>query len=37
MYCCYGAKVIEKHFCLSRKLKTPDSDCSMEPDEFEKW
>ena len=31
-----GAKVIEKHFCLSRELKTPDSDFSMEPDEFEK-
>lgn len=31
-----GAKVIEKHFCLSRELKTPDSDFSMEPEEFEK-
>ena len=31
-----GAKVIEKHFCLSRELKTPDSDFSMEPDEFKR-
>ncbi|SHJ66985.1 pseudaminic acid synthase [Paramaledivibacter caminithermalis] len=29
-----GAKVIEKHFCLSREIKTPDSSFSMEPDEF---
>lgn len=29
-----GATVIEKHFCLSRKLKNPDSDFSMEPQEF---
>ncbi len=29
-----GAKVIEKHFCLSRKIKNADSDFSMEPDEF---
>lgn len=29
-----GAKVIEKHLCLSRKNKTPDSDFSMEPSEF---
>jgi pseudaminic acid synthase len=29
-----GASVIEKHFCLSRKIKTPDSDFSMEPAEF---
>lgn len=29
-----GAKVIEKHFCLSRDYKTPDSDFSMEPEEF---
>ncbi len=29
-----GAKVIEKHFCLSRDIKTPDSSFSMEPDEF---
>lgn len=30
-----GATVIEKHFCLSRSLKNPDSDFSMEPQEFE--
>lgn len=29
-----GAKVIEKHFCLSRGVKNPDSSFSMEPDEF---
>lgn len=29
-----GARVIEKHFCLSRQLKNPDSDFSMEPAEF---
>lgn len=29
-----GAKVIEKHFCLSRKIKNADSDFSMEPKEF---
>ena len=29
-----GAQVIEKHFCLSRQLKTADSAFSMEPDEF---
>lgn len=29
-----GAKVIEKHFCLSRKIKNADSDFSMEPAEF---
>ncbi|GHU64210.1 N-acetylneuraminic acid synthase [Clostridia bacterium] len=29
-----GAKVIEKHFCLSRDLKNPDSDFSTEPAEF---
>lgn len=29
-----GACVIEKHFCLDRKIKNPDSDFSMEPDEF---
>jgi N-acetylneuraminate synthase/pseudaminic acid synthase len=29
-----GACVIEKHFCLSRKIKNPDSDFSMEPQEF---
>ncbi|MCI9333024.1 MAG: pseudaminic acid synthase [Oscillibacter sp.] len=29
-----GASVVEKHFCLSRELKTPDSAFSMEPVEF---
>jgi len=29
-----GAKVVEKHFCLSRSIKNPDSDFSMEPAEF---
>jgi N-acetylneuraminate synthase len=29
-----GACIIEKHFTLSRKIKTPDSAFSMEPDEF---
>lgn len=29
-----GACVIEKHFCLDRKIKNPDSAFSMEPDEF---
>ena len=29
-----GAKVIEKHFCLSRKIKTPDSFFSLEPKEL---
>ena len=29
-----GAAVIEKHFTLSRRDKTPDSFFSMEPDEF---
>ncbi len=29
-----GAEVIEKHFTLSRKVSTPDSFFSMEPDEF---
>lgn len=29
-----GACVVEKHFCLSRKLKGPDSAFSMEPHEF---
>ena len=30
-----GADVIEKHFCLDRSIKTPDSSFSMEPQEFE--
>lgn len=29
-----GACVVEKHICLSRKIKNPDSAFSMEPDEF---
>lgn len=29
-----GAKVIEKHFCISRAIKNPDSEFSMEPHEF---
>lgn len=29
-----GAKVIEKHFCLDRKVETADSAFSMEPAEF---
>lgn len=29
-----GANVIEKHFCISRAIKNPDSEFSMEPDEF---
>lgn len=29
-----GARVIEKHFCISRKEKTPDSSFSMELEEY---
>lgn len=29
-----GACVVEKHVCLSRKIKNPDSEFSMEIDEF---
>jgi len=29
-----GAKVIEKHFCISRKIENPDASFSMEPDDF---
>ena len=29
-----GACVIEKHFCLDRSIKNPDSEFSMEPKEF---
>lgn len=29
-----GAKVIEKHFCISRKIENPDASFSMEPHEF---
>lgn len=31
-----GARVIEKHFCLSREIENPDSSFSMEPQEFKK-
>ena len=31
---CLGAKVIEKHFTLSRRIKTPDSFFSIEPAEL---
>lgn len=31
-----GAEVIEKHFTLSRKLKGPDHQASLEPDELTK-
>lgn len=31
-----GACVIEKHLCLDRKIQTPDSAFSMEPQEFAK-
>lgn len=31
-----GACVVEKHICLSRKIKNPDSEFSMEIDEFAK-
>ena len=29
-----GAKIIEKHFCISRAIENPDSSFSMEPAEF---
>lgn len=29
-----GAKVIEKHFCLSREIENPDASFSMTPQEF---
>jgi pseudaminic acid synthase len=31
-----GAKIIEKHFCMSREIENPDYSFSMEPDEFKK-
>lgn len=31
-----GAKIIEKHFCLSREIENPDAVFSMEPVEFKK-
>ena len=30
----FGAKVIEKHFTLSKKMSGPDHKASLEPDEF---
>ena len=30
----YGARIIEKHFTLSRDLKGPDHAVALEPDEF---
>lgn len=29
-----GANIIEKHFCISREIKNPDSSFSMEKEEF---
>lgn len=29
-----GGSIIEKHFCLDRKIENPDASFSMEPDEF---
>jgi pseudaminic acid synthase len=29
-----GAKIIEKHFSISRKIENPDASFSMEPEEF---
>ena len=29
-----GAQVVEKHFCLSRAIKNPDCEFSLEPGEF---
>ncbi len=29
-----GANIIEKHYCISREIKNPDSTFSMEPQEF---
>lgn len=29
-----GARVIEKHFCLSHEIKTADSEFSMDPNEY---
>lgn len=31
-----GAKIIEKHFCISREIENPDASFSMEPSEFKK-
>lgn len=29
-----GGRIIEKHLCLSRRIESPDSSFSMEPEEF---
>ncbi|PKM52706.1 MAG: pseudaminic acid synthase [Firmicutes bacterium HGW-Firmicutes-7] len=29
-----GAKIVEKHFCISREIENPDASFSMEPKEF---
>jgi pseudaminic acid synthase len=29
-----GAKIVEKHFCISRRIENPDASFSMEPREF---
>lgn len=31
-----GARVIEKHFCISREIENPDASFSMTPQEFKK-
>lgn len=31
-----GAKVIEKHFCISREIENPDASFSMEAEEFKR-
>jgi pseudaminic acid synthase len=31
---CFGVKVVEKHFILNKRLNTPDSAFSMDPEEF---
>lgn len=31
-----GARIIEKHFCLSRQIENPDASFSMEPQEFKR-
>ena len=32
-----GARVIEKHFTLSKKMKGPDHSCSLEPKELKEY
>lgn len=34
---CLGAKMIEKHFILDNKIKSPDNEFSMNKNEFEKY